>query len=226
MPRSDQVGAHPTRADACDPIRKWFVATTRPDSIRALHDLNLTRRPGAAAARPMRAFAGRITTRRRTANRTSTRTCGRTRDCARYGAPSRPSSSPAVRRRPSRTLHVGRAQLRLPARTGPRLRWTAPELVVAGDGVDSHRCPSSRVAVADMLALIRGRAVGRRRFPGRALRLCVSQRCRSTGLRDRLRRHDIGEIEREDGAEQVGVKVGDPDRYVVELACEPRIARA
>ncbi|MDP9334121.1 MAG: VOC family protein [Actinomycetota bacterium] len=75
-----------------------------------------------------------------------------------------------------------------------------------------------------MLALIRGEPlaeeISRVHF-GCALTSAAVAR----DLRDRLRGQGVPEIEWEDGADYVGIKVGDPDGYVVELAYEPRAAR-
>jgi catechol 2,3-dioxygenase-like lactoylglutathione lyase family enzyme len=75
-----------------------------------------------------------------------------------------------------------------------------------------------------MLALIRGEPlveeISRVHF-GCALGSGAAAR----DLRDRLRGAGVPEIEWEDGADYVGVKVGDPDGYVVELAYEPRDVR-
>jgi hypothetical protein len=40
-------------------------------------------------------------------------------------------------------------------------------------------------------------------------------------FRERLRIRGVPELEWEDSADYVGVKVADPDGYVVELACDP-----
>ena len=73
-----------------------------------------------------------------------------------------------------------------------------------------------------MLALIRGEPAGTELVRTVHFGAALSSAGAARELRDRLRDHGVPEIEWEDTDDYVGVKVGDPDGYVVELSYEPR----
>lgn len=100
--------------------------------------------------------------------------------------------------------------------------------VLGLDGTASEQPWGFRVDLRNgfMLALIRGEPLAEEVSTVVHFGCALSSGAEARALRDRLRRHEVREIEWEDGADYVGIKVGDPDGYVVELAYEPRIARA
>ena len=73
-----------------------------------------------------------------------------------------------------------------------------------------------------MLALIRGEPAGTELVRTVHFGAALSSAGAAREIRDRLRGHGVREIEWEDTDDYVGVKVGDPDGYVVELSYEPR----
>jgi len=98
-------------------------------------------------------------------------------------------------------------------------------------GLDGSAYPEPwgfRVDLRDgfMLALIRGEPAGAELARTVHFGAASSSADAAREIRDRLRGHGVPEIEWEDADDYVGVKVGDPDGYVVELAYEPRLPTA
>ena len=94
-------------------------------------------------------------------------------------------------------------------------------------GLDGSAYPEPwgfRVDLRDgfMLALIRGEPAGAELVRAVHFGAALSSAGAARELRDRLRGHGVPEIEWEDADDYVGVKVSDPDGYVVEVAYEAR----
>ena len=77
-----------------------------------------------------------------------------------------------------------------------------------------------------MLALIRGEPAGAELVRTVHFGAALGSAGAAREVRDRLRERGVSEIEWEDTDDYVGVKVGDPDGYVVELSYEPRSTSA
>jgi len=94
-------------------------------------------------------------------------------------------------------------------------------------GLDGSAYPEPwgfRVDLRDgfMLALIRGEPAGAKLARTVHFGAASSSADAAREIRDRLRGHGVPEIEWEDADDYVGVKVSDPDGYVVEVAYEAR----
>jgi catechol 2,3-dioxygenase-like lactoylglutathione lyase family enzyme len=96
--------------------------------------------------------------------------------------------------------------------------------VVGLDGTAYTEPWGFRVDLRDgfMLALIRGEPAGTELVRTVHFGAALSTAGAAREVRERLRGHGVPEIEWEDTDGYVGLKVGDPDGYVVELAYEPR----
>jgi catechol 2,3-dioxygenase-like lactoylglutathione lyase family enzyme len=96
--------------------------------------------------------------------------------------------------------------------------------VVGLDGTAYAEPWGFRVDLTDgfMLALIGGEPAGADIVRTVHFGAALSSAGAAREVRDRLRGHGVPEIEWEDTGDYVGVKVCDPDGYVVELSYEPR----
>ena len=72
-----------------------------------------------------------------------------------------------------------------------------------------------------MLALIRGEPLSGDAAAAVHFGCSLPDAAAARGVRERLRNRGVPELEWEDGADYVGVKVADPDGYVVELSYDP-----
>lgn len=72
-----------------------------------------------------------------------------------------------------------------------------------------------------MLALIRGEPLSGEKAAAVHFGCSLPDGAAARDFRERLRSRGVPELEWEDGADYVGVKVADPDGYVVELAYDP-----
>ena len=91
------------------------------------------------------------------------------------------------------------------------------------DGIAQPQAWGVRVNLRNdfMLALIRGEPLSGDTAAAVHFGCSMPDAAAARDVRERLRNRGVPELEWEDGADYVGVKVADPDGYVVELSYAP-----